>query len=99
MLDIRNLGSEFLQILFFLFNLLLSGDSGLHINEFVVEHLRIDFLEGWFHGESFWFDGAGHKSSFSLVGLLLHLNDVLVDVDNSSRVHSDSCQKQYQKYD
>lgn len=98
-LNVRNLGSEFLQILFFLFNLLLSGDSGLHINEFVVEHLRIDFLEGWFHGESGWFDGAGHKSSFSLVGLLLHLNDVLVNLDNSSRVHSDSCQKQYQKYD
>jgi hypothetical protein len=33
------------------------------------------------------------------VGLLLHLNDVFVNVDDSLSVHSDSCQKQYQKYD
>ena len=79
-------------VLEFLFKLDLLSDSGLHINEFVVKHLRIDLLDGWVHSEGFWFDGSGDKSSLSLVSTSLHLNDVLgLNIDDSSSIYSYSC--------
>lgn len=72
-------------------DLLLHGDFGLHIDELVVHHLRIDFLDDWVHEHDGWLDGAGNESDLGHVGLLLKANHVLIDFDDCLSVDSYSC--------